>query len=36
MANNLRYTVNHMEDATVSFDLKDLQGNIYKAKEIHI
>lgn len=36
MANNLEDTVNHMEDATISFDLKDLQGNILKTKDIHM
>ena len=36
MANNLGYIVNHMEDATISFDLKDLQVDILKTKDIHM
>lgn len=35
MAKNLGYKVDLIEDATFSFDLKNLEGNILKAKDVH-
>jgi nicotinamidase-related amidase len=35
MAQNLGFSVDLIEDATISFDLKDSQGNILNAKDVH-